>query len=251
MRMLKVAIAGLGSVGQQIVKLLAARHGYYLTKYHYDVRIVGVCTSKGGLISEQGLSQQQILTKSQTLSGIVAKIKNSWQKKQGQYDFSHEVMEAMEGCLACKACAGQCPIKVDVPSFRARFIQLYHSRYLRPAKDYLVGNIERSAPLLASMPKVVNFFLQQGWMASLLKKTVGYVDTPQLSVPTLKQRVGSNYSFDLTELQALPEAEKQKLVLLVPTFLVKSLNFFKNYKSLPFKNNIFANSLSLVLTVCH
>ncbi len=73
------------------------------------------------LMSNQGVDvlaqEQQILTKSQTLSGIVAKIKNSWQKKQGQYDFSHEVMEAMEGCLACKACAGQCPIKVDVPSF--------------------------------------------------------------------------------------------------------------------------------------
>jgi FAD/FMN-containing dehydrogenase/Fe-S oxidoreductase len=171
------------------------------------------------LMSNQGVDvlaqEQELLNKSQTLSGVVAKIKNSWQKKQGQYDFSHEVMEAMEGCLACKACAGQCPIKVDVPSFRARFIQLYHSRYLRPAKDYLVGNIERSAPLLASMPKLVNFFLRQGWMASLLKKTVGYVDTPQLSVPTLKQRVEGNYSFDLTVLQALPDAEKQKLVLLV------------------------------------
>lgn len=171
------------------------------------------------LMSNQGvdvlIQEQELLNKSQTLSGVVAKIKNSWQKKQGQYDFSHEVMEAMEGCLACKACAGQCPIKVDVPSFRARFIQLYHSRYLRPAKDYLVSNIERSAPLLAKMPRLVNFFLQQGWMASLLKKTVGYVDTPQLSVPTLKQRVEGNYSFDLTALQALPEAEKQKLVLLV------------------------------------
>lgn len=171
------------------------------------------------LMSNQGVDvlaqEHELLNNSRTLSGVVAKIKNSWQKKQGQYDFSHEVMEAMEGCLACKACAGQCPIKVDVPSFRARFIQLYHSRYLRPAKDYLVGNIERSAPLLAKVPRLVNFFLQQNWMASLLKKTVGYVDTPQLSVPTLKQQVAGKYSFDLARLKALPEQEKQKLVLLV------------------------------------
>jgi FAD/FMN-containing dehydrogenase/Fe-S oxidoreductase len=171
------------------------------------------------LMSNQGVDvlqqEQQLLERSNTLSGLAAKIKNSWQKKQGQYDFSHEVMEAMEGCLACKACAGQCPIKVDVPSFRARFIQLYHSRYLRPLKDHLVANIERSAPLLARMPKLVNFFLQQGWMAALLKKTVGYVDTPQLSVPTLKERLEGNYSFDLTALQALPETDKKKLVLLV------------------------------------
>lgn len=70
MAILNVAIAGLGSVGQQIVQLLSSRHDYYLTKYHYDVRIVGVCTSKGGLISEQGLTQQQILTKSQHTAGL-------------------------------------------------------------------------------------------------------------------------------------------------------------------------------------
>ncbi len=39
------------------------------------------------------------------------------------YDYSHEVKRAMDGCLACKACVGQCPIKVDVPAFRARFPQ--------------------------------------------------------------------------------------------------------------------------------
>lgn len=70
MRILKVAISGLGSVGQQIVKLLAARHDYYLSKYQYDVRIVGVCASKSGLISEQGLSLEQILAKSQHTPGL-------------------------------------------------------------------------------------------------------------------------------------------------------------------------------------
>ena len=31
----------------------------------------------------------------------------------GTYDYSHEVNRAMQGCLACKACATQCPVKVD------------------------------------------------------------------------------------------------------------------------------------------
>ena len=51
-------------------------------------------------------------------------------------DFSHEVKEAMDGCLACKSCVGQCPIKVDVPTFRAKFFELYHGRYLRPPRHY-------------------------------------------------------------------------------------------------------------------
>ena len=60
-------------------------------------------------------------------------------------DFSHEVHEAMAGCLACKSCTGQCPIKVDVPTFRAKFLELYHGRYLRPARHHAVAALEADA----------------------------------------------------------------------------------------------------------
>lgn len=160
-------------------------------------------------------TEQRLLKEGQNISSLWQKIKNTLAKRQGEADFSHEVMEAMEGCLACKACAGQCPIKVDVPSFRARFLQLYHSRYLRPAKDYVVANIERTAPLLAKAPKLVNFFLGQRWLQKGLEHGVGYVDTPLLSVPTLAQRLEGRYSFSFDKLNALTAEERQRTVLLV------------------------------------
>ena len=171
------------------------------------------------LAQQQGVDvlaqEQHLLRQSTGITGLWQRIKNSLAKRRGESDFSHEVMEAMEGCLACKACAGQCPIKVDVPSFRARFLQLYHSRYLRPAKDYIVGNIERTAPLLARVPKLVNFVVKQKVTAALLEKTVGYVDTPLLSVPTLAQQVGQRYSFDMAQLTQLTADERKRTVLLV------------------------------------
>ncbi|SNY41420.1 FAD/FMN-containing dehydrogenase [Arsukibacterium tuosuense] len=159
--------------------------------------------------------EQQLIDKKPGFSALWQKVKNSLAKRQGEQDFSHEVMEAMEGCLACKACASQCPVKVDVPSFRSRFLQLYYSRYLRPAKDYIVGNIERTAPMLAKAPKLVNFVLKRKVTAAVLKKTVGYVDTPLLSVPTLAQLTAKQYQFDLTVLQQLSAAEQARTVLLV------------------------------------
>ena len=159
--------------------------------------------------------EQQLQQNAGSLTQLWQKVKNSWAKKQGEQDFSHEVMEAMEGCLACKACAGQCPIKVDVPSFRARFLQLYHSRYLRPAKDYIVANIERTAPLLAKAPKLVNFVLKRDITAKLLERSVGYVDTPLLSTPTLSQLVGKQYTFNLASLSELGAEQKARSVLLV------------------------------------
>lgn len=159
--------------------------------------------------------EQQLLQQSGGIKGLWQRTKNTLDKRRGEADFSHEVMDAMEGCLACKACAGQCPVKVDVPSFRARFLQLYHSRYLRPAKDYIVGNIERTAPLLAKAPALVNFVLKRRVTAAVLEKTVGYVDTPLLSVPTLNQQIGQLYRFDLAALQQLPAQDKARTVLLV------------------------------------
>lgn len=159
--------------------------------------------------------EQQLLQQSGNIKGLWQRIQNTLAKRRGEQDFSHEVMDAMEGCLACKACAGQCPIKVDVPSFRSRFLQLYHSRYLRPAKDYIVGNIERTAPLLAKAPTLVNFVLKRSITATLLEKTVGYVDTPLLSVPTLAQQIGERYRFDLTALQQQSAEQRERTVLLV------------------------------------
>lgn len=132
-------------------------------------------------------------------------------------DFSHEVMDAMKGCLACKACASQCPVKVDVPDFRARFINLYHSKYFRPAKDHLVANVEQLAPLMATMPNLVNSVLKTGLYKSFSRKVIGYVDTPLLSIPTLKSRVKQHQfmAFDIKQLQAMASEQKLTTVLIV------------------------------------
>jgi len=136
------------------------------------------------------------------LDSTFAKFKLSFIDKK-EDDFSHEVMEAMQGCLACKACASQCPIKVDVPDFRSRFINIYHSRYPRPLKDHLVANVEVLAPLMAKAPRLMNSILSLKAYDKLSEKTIGYVNTPLLSVPTLKNQVKkAGYSgFDLAKLQ--------------------------------------------------
>jgi len=141
------------------------------------------------------------------------KLRHTLDKKK-QPDFSHEVMEVMDGCLACKACSSQCPVSVDVPSFRSRFIKMYYDRYLRPPKDLLVANIESMAPLMAKFPRFVNFFLQRKWFKSLIHKSVGYVDTPHLSVPTLQQRLQVPL-FNLAQLQQLEKSQLAKKVCIV------------------------------------
>ncbi|MEI7063452.1 FAD-binding and (Fe-S)-binding domain-containing protein [Dickeya chrysanthemi] len=144
------------------------------------------------LLSEQGvdpLALEQALPRQRvSFRGLIARTRNTLAARQGEYDFSHEVKEAMSGCLACKACSTQCPIKIDVPGFRARFLQLYHTRYLRPARDYLVAGVESYAPLMAYSPKTFNFFLRQPWVNAVSRTVIGMVDLPLLSTPSLRQQ---------------------------------------------------------------
>ena len=114
----------------------------------------------------------------QFLRTLPARWRNS---RQGEDDFSHEVYDAMAGCLACKSCAGQCPIKVNVPEFRSRFLELYHRRYLRPLRDYLIGSLEFSLPLLAHLPRLYNAPMGSRLVSTLLAERLGMVDSPRIS----------------------------------------------------------------------
>ncbi|TFH84836.1 FAD-binding oxidoreductase [Billgrantia azerbaijanica] len=145
------------------------------------------------------------------------RLKNSLARRRGEADFSHEVYEAMAGCLACKSCAGQCPVKVNVPDSRSRFLEVYHGRYLRPLRDYLVGGLEFLMPTLARVAPLYNAALGNRLVERLLAGPLGLVDTPPLSRASLKKqlRAWGVAEATPTALGLLTEAQKARSVVLV------------------------------------
>ena len=151
---------------------------------------------------------------------LVQKLLNSRAKAAGEYDYSHEVHEAMMGCLACKSCVAQCPIKVNVPDFRSKFLQHYYSRYQRPLKDYLVASLEYLIPVWVKAPKLYNLLVTSKLGAAVLKK-VGVQDSPALCTHTLVQGMHSrNIEFASAEkLRALtPQIRASSVVLVQDAF---------------------------------
>jgi FAD/FMN-containing dehydrogenase/Fe-S oxidoreductase len=116
--------------------------------------------------------------------GLPNRVRNTLARRRGEDDFSHRVKEAMDGCLACKSCVGQCPIKVNVPAFRAKFLELYYGRYLRPLRHHALASLETLVPWLAKAPALVN-------LAASLKSfdAIGLVKTPKLSRLNLAREI--------------------------------------------------------------
>jgi homoserine dehydrogenase len=70
MRTINVAITGFGSIGQHIAELLAERSERYHQLFDVDVRLVGVCGSKAGLIDHRGMSATQWNNRAGFTSGL-------------------------------------------------------------------------------------------------------------------------------------------------------------------------------------
>jgi FAD/FMN-containing dehydrogenase/Fe-S oxidoreductase len=131
-------------------------------------------------------------------------------------DFSHLVKEAMDGCLACKSCVSGCPLKVDVPSFRAKFLELYYGRYQRPLKDYLVGSLEHMLPLAARAPALYNVVVGSK-LGTAAMRWSGMVDIPTLSTISLRREIDKR-GLQFASPQALREltaADRARAVVIV------------------------------------
>jgi FAD/FMN-containing dehydrogenase/Fe-S oxidoreductase len=153
-------------------------------------------------------------------AALPVRIVNSMRKRQGEQDFSHEVYDAMAGCLACKSCAGQCPVKVSVPEFRSRFLELYHTRYLRPLRDHAIGALEFTVPRVAAVPGARNLYnalMSARPVKALLGRGLGIVDSPLLSKLSWRaamRQAGADLATP-ERLAVLSEAEKRRSVIVV------------------------------------
>lgn len=111
---------------------------------------------------------------------------------QAQSRFSEEVYAALHGCLGCKACASQCPVQVDIPTLRARFLQRYHRRHRRPLRDHLIAAIETLAPWLSRWPRASNALLQAPGLRAATRRLGGLVDFPALAERSFARRLAAS-----------------------------------------------------------
>jgi FAD/FMN-containing dehydrogenase/Fe-S oxidoreductase len=73
---------------------------------------------------------------------------------------SKEVLAALDLCLACKGCKSECPVDVDMATYKSEFLAHHYRHRLRPLSHYLLGLLPYAADVGARYPRLVNFFSQ-------------------------------------------------------------------------------------------
>jgi FAD/FMN-containing dehydrogenase/Fe-S oxidoreductase len=99
---------------------------------------------------------------------------------------SQEVKESLDLCLACKGCKGDCPVSVDIATYKAEFLAHHYEHRARPLSAYAMGLIDKWARLASFAPGVANFFTQAPIISDALRRFAGI--TTRRPVPPFAPR---------------------------------------------------------------
>jgi len=98
---------------------------------------------------------------------------HQWKNKQ--------VKESLDLCLSCKACKSECPVSVDMATYKAEFLAHHYEGERRPLAHYAFGRIDRWAQLASLAPVIVNWINRAPVLSTLIKSALHI--HPQRSLP--------------------------------------------------------------------
>jgi FAD/FMN-containing dehydrogenase/Fe-S oxidoreductase len=131
-------------------------------------------------------------------------LKDGWRNRQ--------VREALDLCLACKACKTECPTNVDMATYKAEFLAHHYQGRLRPLNAYAFGYIDKAARLASMAPAVANLFSQSPIASSIAKKLLHI--HPTRTLPTFSRKTYRAQAPSLPQ----PEAPVGDVLLWADTF---------------------------------
>ncbi|MEO3978607.1 FAD-binding and (Fe-S)-binding domain-containing protein [Streptomyces sp. CAU 1734] len=96
---------------------------------------------------------------------------------------STEVRDALDLCLACKGCRSDCPVGVDMATYKAEFLHHHWAGRIRPRSHYAMGGLPDWLRLAAPLAPLLNSLARVRPLAALAKRAAGI--TPERPLPVL------------------------------------------------------------------
>ncbi|HET9409215.1 MAG TPA: FAD-binding and (Fe-S)-binding domain-containing protein [Candidatus Sulfotelmatobacter sp.] len=95
---------------------------------------------------------------------------------------SEEVKHSLDLCLSCKGCKSDCPVGVDVATYKSEFLSHFYEDRSRPRSAYAFGNIDLWASMASNAPGLVNLATQLPFVRELAKVVAGIPFQRQIPV---------------------------------------------------------------------
>jgi Fe-S oxidoreductase len=86
------------------------------------------------------------------------------------------VKESLDLCLSCKGCTGDCPVQVDIPTYKAEFLAHYYSKRRRPLTHYVLGLLPWWGPVAARTPRLANALSRAPGLSGAGKRMIGIAE---------------------------------------------------------------------------
>ncbi|MDX3230185.1 FAD-binding and (Fe-S)-binding domain-containing protein [Streptomyces sp. ME19-01-6] len=126
---------------------------------------------------------------------------------------STEVKDALDLCLSCKACSSDCPVGVDMATYKAEFLHQHYKRRLRPRSHYSLGWLPLTSALAGYAARPLNALLR-GPVGKLLARIGGV--TTKRGIPAFASRRARRKV--LRGMAKTGEPSKVKALLFVDSF---------------------------------
>jgi FAD/FMN-containing dehydrogenase/Fe-S oxidoreductase len=94
---------------------------------------------------------------------------------------SEAVKKSLDLCLACKGCKSECPVGVDLATYKSEFLAHYYEGRIRPRSAYAFGNIDLWARAASHVPGLTNLVTQTPLLRDMAKLIAGIPQ--QRSIP--------------------------------------------------------------------
>lgn len=127
---------------------------------------------------------------------------------------SEAVHESLDLCLACKGCKKECPVSVDMASYKAEFLHHHYGKRLRPRQYYAMGFIGALADVASVAPGIANWSASAPGVSSALKWLAG-ID-PGRRFPTFADRTFRRWFSSRERDDRTHDGAERERVLLVP-----------------------------------
>ena len=126
------------------------------------------------------------------------------------------IKDALDLCLACKGCKGDCPVNVDVATYKSEFLYHYYEGKQRPAAAYAMGYIDRWAEIASQIPSVANLFTQTPGLASVAKSLGGL--TQRRKMPAFANRTFKKWFAERRSRNGQQQEGRPSVILWPDTF---------------------------------